>query len=63
MTAVVLRLTRSQQMALIDVLLEYARDPEKPQLFVDCSSDEGTATTTGDLLVLVSDLRELEVTR
>jgi hypothetical protein len=56
---VVLRLTRSQQMALADILLAYIRLDE-PQEFVDCSSPECVTTTTADLLALVTDLRELE---
>jgi hypothetical protein len=59
MTTIVLRMTRSEQMALIDVLLEHVRDAEKTQVFVDCSTD--TKTTTADLLQLVCDLREFAV--
>lgn len=55
---VVLRLTRSQQMALIDILISYIRLDEV-QTFVDISAD--TTTTTGELLSLVSSLQEIEV--
>jgi hypothetical protein len=58
---VVLRLTRSQQMALADIVLAYARLTDHPQEFVDCSSPDFVTTTTGELLALLTDLRELEV--
>lgn len=57
-THVVLRLTRSQQMALIDILIAYIRTDEV-QSFVDVGND--VTTTTGELLSLVADVRELEV--
>jgi hypothetical protein len=57
---VVLRLTRSQQMALTEIVLAYSR-LEEPQEFVDCSSPDCVTTTTGELLTLLTDLRELEV--
>jgi hypothetical protein len=56
---VVMRLTRSQQMALVDILVAYMRTDE-PKEFVDVTTD--TTTTPGDLLRIVGDLRELEVT-
>ena len=49
---VVIELTRSQHMALLDVLLEHSRG-DGTQYFVDCSSAEGVTTSTGDLLVAV----------
>lgn len=55
---VVLRLTRSQQMALVDILVAYMRT-EECQEFVDVMTD--TTTTPGDLLRICGDLRELEV--
>jgi hypothetical protein len=55
---VVLRLSRSQQMALVDILIAYMRGDDV-QEFVDVSTD--TTTTVGDLLRIVGDLRELEV--
>ena len=61
MTNVVLRLSRSQHMALLDVLLEHIRRGDGTQLFIDCST--GTETSTGELLQLISDsLREVELT-
>lgn len=55
---IILRLTRSQQMALVDILVAYIRTDEV-QTFVDVSND--ATTTTGELLSLVADVRELEV--
>ncbi len=55
---IMLRLSRSQQMALADILMTYMRLENQPQNFIDCST--GTTTTTGELLTLVTDLRELE---
>lgn len=55
---VVVRLTRSQQMALIDILIAYTRSGDV-QTFVDCCRD--VTTTTGDLLQIVGNMRELEV--
>jgi hypothetical protein len=46
-----LRLTRSQQMALLDILLVYVRLPDEPQEFVDVLRD--VTTTTGELLQLI----------
>lgn len=45
-----LRLTRSQQMALIDVLIAYVRLADQPQEFVDVANN--VTTTTGELLRL-----------
>lgn len=50
---IVLRLTRSQQMALIDVLIGYVRLNDQPQEFLDVSHD--VTTTSGELLRLVSE--------
>ena len=55
---VVLRLTRSQQMALVDILIAYMRSDDV-QEFVDVAAD--VTTTPGELLRLVGDLREMEV--
>jgi hypothetical protein len=46
-------LTRMQRIALLDVLLTYARDPNKPQIFHDLATD--TEVSVGDLLSLVTD--------
>lgn len=56
---VVIRMTRSQQMALTDILIEHLRG-SGTQVFVDCSSEPAIETTTDQLLQLVSDTRELE---
>jgi hypothetical protein len=53
---VALFLSRSQQMALIDIVLSYARIANQPQEFVDCTTAEAVTTTTGDLLTLVSSM-------
>ena len=55
---VVVRLTRSQQMALVDILIAYMRSGDV-QEFVDVTTD--TTTTPGDILRIVGDLRVLEV--
>lgn len=57
-TKVVLRLTRSQQMALLDILVAYCRLPDQSQEFVDVIED--VTTTTGELLTVVADLSEVE---
>lgn len=56
---IVLRLTRSQQMALLDLLIAYVRLPDEVQIFVDVTEDR--TTTTGELLSLVASLREVEI--
>lgn len=45
-------ITRSQQMALIDILMIYIRQTDEPQEFLDVSTN--ATTTTGELLRLVS---------
>lgn len=50
-----LTLTRSQQMALIDVLICYVRLPDQPQEFLNVSED--ITTTSGELLRLVSEAK------
>jgi hypothetical protein len=54
---VVLRLTRSQQMALVDILISYIRSDDV-QEFIDVTNE--VTTTTGELLRLIGDVRELE---
>lgn len=54
----VLRITRSQQMSLINILVAYARSDE-PQSFIDVVNE--VETTTGELLMLVSDVSQLEM--
>lgn len=51
--AIMIALTRSQQMALIDVLVEHVRAPASTQLFIDCAT--GTHTSVGDLLTLITE--------
>jgi hypothetical protein len=51
---IALRLTRSQQMALIEILVAYTRSGE-PQEFVNVSNDPETTTTVGDLLTMISE--------
>lgn len=57
---VVLRITRSQQMALIDILCAHMRSGDV-QEFVDVLTD--TTTTTTELLTLVADRWETEVVK
>lgn len=52
-TACVLVLSRSQQMAFVDVLGHYLRDKNAPQEFIDMSTDPAAHTTAGSLLTLV----------
>jgi hypothetical protein len=58
-TNIVLRLTRSQQMALVEILVAYIRMKDQVHEFVDVINDR--TTTTGQLLGLVSDFREVEI--
>jgi len=60
-TNIVLRLTRSQQMALSLILVEYARRPDATQEFHDMTNDDHV-TTLGELLTLVCEMREVELT-
>lgn len=55
---IVVRLTRSQQMALIDILVAYSMTDGYVQEFIDVST--GATTTPGDLLRIVGRLREPE---
>jgi hypothetical protein len=58
MSAFVLKLTMSERMALLDIISAYARNPNEPQSFINCSTPEPCEeTTTGDILLLVSDAR------
>ena len=58
---IVLRITRSQQMALTDILSRYMQLQDEVQEFIDCGED--VTTTTGELLTLVMDMREIELTQ
>ena len=46
-------MTRHQKIALLDILLAYARMPEQTQLFVDAAT--GAKTSTGELLTLITE--------
>jgi hypothetical protein len=59
-TKIVLRLTRSQQMAILDVLMEHVRCANHTENFVNCSTAPPTETTYGDLLQIFSDTSEVE---
>ena len=52
MEEILVRLTRSQQMALLDVLITYVRLADEPQDFVDVLRD--VTTGTGELLHLIA---------
>ncbi len=59
---IILRLTRSQQMALIDLITEFIRcDFGHAELFQDCSTVPAISTTPGELLRLVSAGQEVEL--
>lgn len=47
-----LEITRSQQMALIDVIAAYMRSDE-PQQFINCSESPAVTTHTDQLLLLI----------
>lgn len=55
---VILKLTRSQQMALVDILIAYMRGDDV-QEFVDVTTN--TTTTPGELLRLIGDTSHMEV--
>lgn len=56
---IILRLTRSQQMALTSLVADYMRMDQATEVFIDVSSD--VETTPGELLALVSDMKEIEL--
>jgi hypothetical protein len=58
---IVFRFTRGQQMALANIVLNYAMMKDQPQEFVDVVNDQ--TTTTAELLRLVTDPREWEQTK
>lgn len=53
------RLTRSEEMALIEILIDRMRDAtgdrgvEFPSTFINCSTDPETTTTVADLLHVI----------
>lgn len=57
----VIRLTRSQQMALIDVLINSLTRADGITSIEDCSTNPPTVTTVGNLLQLVAEARRSEV--
>lgn len=59
-TKVVMRLTRSQHMAVLDVLMEHVRVPDHTEFFINCSTSPPTETTIGELLRLFGDASEFE---
>jgi hypothetical protein len=54
--AFILALTKSQRMALLDLISEHLRCPKENQTeeFIDCSTEPPTRTTAGDILRLIS---------
>lgn len=50
----IVRMTRSQQMAVLDVIMEHMRLPGATEYFVDMSTDPPTQTTLGELLTVFS---------
>jgi hypothetical protein len=52
---ILIPVTRSQQMALIDILTYHIRRTDEVQVFVNCSSHPVTETTTGELLRIVQE--------
>jgi hypothetical protein len=63
MTAkIILELTRSQHMALVDAMTEFVRYSDT-ESFIDCSTNPETVTTPGELLRLVSEARAKEGSR
>lgn len=58
-TTVVLRISRSQQMAILDVLMEHMRCPNHTEEFIDVSTD--TTTNYGDLLTVFGDTSEMKL--
>jgi hypothetical protein len=47
-----IEMTRSQVMAIVNVLIEYQRIPDHAELFVNCSEDPAVETTPEELLEL-----------
>ena len=56
---VVVRMTRSQQFALAGIIIDHARNKDSVQEWVDIIDD--TTTTTGELLTLILQGREIEM--
>lgn len=57
----VLRISRSQQMALCQILTERLKDKTAGQTFVNVDTDPPTTITTAELYELLCDISELEI--
>jgi hypothetical protein len=51
----ILKITRSQHMALIDILLDHVQNSNVPHEFVDCSEDPPITTIDHELLSWIVD--------
>lgn len=61
-TVIVVRMSHSYWMALLDVLLEHMRCEGHTEHFVNCSLDPAVETEYGDLLQVFSSVTEVEKT-
>jgi hypothetical protein len=55
---IVLKLTRSQHMALLDLIADHLRTPDATESYIDCSVHPPVETTVGVLLALVLNANE-----
>lgn len=61
---IVFRLTNSQRMALLDILMEHwTQCNDVTESFVDCSQSPVVETQYGDLLRLFTDMSEMEISK
>lgn len=60
-TVIVVRMSHSHWMALLDVLLEHLRCEGHTEQFVNCSLAPAVETSYGELLQVFSSVREYEV--
>lgn len=58
---IILRISRSQQMALLDIIMEHLRCPNYTEVFIDCSTSPPTETTISDLLNVVGRMDEMDL--
>lgn len=56
----ILRMTRSQQMALLSIIMTHAGNEAEPQQFINCSEDPAVTTTSGELLQMVMEARVVD---
>jgi hypothetical protein len=49
-----LEITRSQQMALLDLIMEHLGRKDSTEVFINCSESPEVETTPGELLALIS---------